>query len=100
MTERDAIRRAGAKLRAIRERLGLTVREVERRSLKLGAERQNRDFVLSRAWITDVEKGRFVPGTFKTVALSLIYQLTIADIHAFFGIAPGDITKEAGLFSA
>jgi transcriptional regulator with XRE-family HTH domain len=99
MTERDVLRRAGAKLKGIRLRLGLSVREVERRSLKLVAERQNRDFSLSRAWITDVEKGRFVPGIFKTVSLSLIYQLTIAEMHAFFGIKPSDITKDRAIFS-
>jgi transcriptional regulator with XRE-family HTH domain len=99
MTDPDVLLRAGAKLKRIRMRLGLSVREVERRSMKLVAERQNRDFVLSRAWITDVEKGRFAPGTFKIVSLSLIYQLTIAEIHAFFGIKPGDITKERSIFS-
>ncbi len=100
MTERDVMRQAGAKLKSIRVRLGLSVREVERRSLILVAERQNRDFVLSRAWITDVEKGRFVPGIFKIVSLGLIYQRSIAEIHAFFGVNPGDITKEWTLFSA
>src|ERR1700737_747200 len=98
MTDHEAIQRAGAKLRKIRERLGLSVREVARRSMKLVAERQNRDFSLSRAWINDVEQGRFVPGTFKIVSLSLIYRMTIAEIHALFGIKPGDITKERPLF--
>jgi transcriptional regulator with XRE-family HTH domain len=98
MTEPDVMRRAGAKLKAIRMRLGLSVREVARRSLILVAERQNRDFSLSRAWINDVEKGRFVPGTFKIASLSVIYPLTIAEIHGLFGIEPGEITKERPLF--
>jgi transcriptional regulator with XRE-family HTH domain len=98
MTERDVLRRAGAKLKKIRERLGLSVREVARRSQLVIAERHNRDFSLSRAWINDVEKGRFVPGTFKIVSLSVIYQTTIAEIHALYGIQPGDITKERPLF--
>src|SRR5580700_2572401 len=98
MTERDVLRRAGAKLKRIRERLGLSVREVARRSQLVIAERQNRDFSLSRGWITDVEKGRFVPGTFKIVSLGVIYQMTIAEIHAHYGIQPGDITKERPLF--
>ena len=98
MTESDVLRQAGAKLKSIRVRLGLSVREVERRSLKLVAERQNRDFSLSKAWITDIEKGRFVPGIFKIVSLGLIYQMTIAEIHALFGIQPGDITKESAIF--
>jgi hypothetical protein len=98
MTEPEAVLRAGAILKKIRVRLGLSIREVERRSLKLVAERQNRDFVLPKAWITDVEKGRFVPGTFKIVSLSLIYCMTIAEIHMIYGIKPGDITKERPLF--
>lgn len=79
-------------------RLGLSLREVERRSLKLVAERQNRDYSLSRTWITDIEKGRFVPGTFKVASLSVIYQLTIAEIHAIYGIDPGDIVKDRMIF--
>jgi transcriptional regulator with XRE-family HTH domain len=99
MTERDVLRRAGANLKKIRERLGLSVREVARRSQLIVAERQNRDFSLSRAWINDIEKGRFAPGIFKIVSLSVIYQMTIAEVHALYGIKPGDITKERPLFS-
>jgi transcriptional regulator with XRE-family HTH domain len=98
MTRPEVILRAGVKLKTIRVRLGLSVRELERRSLKLVEERQNRDFFLSRAWITDIEKGRFIPGIFKIVSLSVLYQLTIAEIHALYGIEPGDIAKEGALF--
>jgi predicted transcriptional regulator len=98
MTEKEIVLRAGAKLNRIRVRLGLSIREVERRSLALAAERQNRDFSLSRAWIHDVEKGRFVPGTFKIVSLGLIYGMTIAEIHALYDIKAADITKERPLF--
>ena len=98
MTEPEVMLRAGAKLKRTRVRLGLSVREVERRSLALAAERQNPDFSLSHAWINDVEKGRFVPGTFKIVSLTIIYRMTIAEIHALYGIKPADITKERPLF--
>lgn len=99
MTDPVLVKQAGARLRKIRLRLGLSIREVERRSLQLAAERQNRDYALSRTWIMYVEKGRFVPGTFKIVSLGLIYQMTIAEIHELFGVKPGDIVKESGLFS-
>lgn len=99
MTDLDVMRRAGEKLKRIRVRLGLSIREVERRSLKLAVERQNPDYSLSRASIGDIEKGRFVPGTFKIATLCEVYKLTIADIHAFYGIQPGDITKERPLFA-
>jgi transcriptional regulator with XRE-family HTH domain len=98
MTDPDTIRRAGAKLKAIRARLGLSLREVGRLSLKLVAERGNSEFGLSRAWLTDIEKGRFVPGTFKIASLSTIYQLSIAEIHRLYGFEPGDIVKQRPLF--
>jgi len=98
MTNPDTIRRAGAKLKAIRMRLGRSLREVGRLSLKLVAERRNREFSLSRAWLTDIEMGRFVPGTFKIASLSRIYQLSIAEIHRLYGFEPGDIVKQRPLF--
>jgi transcriptional regulator with XRE-family HTH domain len=98
MTDPDTIRRAGAKLKSIRLRLGLSLREVGRLSLKLVEERRNREFLLSRAWLTDIEKGRFVPGTFKIASLSTIYQLSIAEIHRLYGFEPGDIVKQRPLF--
>lgn len=98
MTEREVLRQAGATLKKTRMRLGLSVREVERRSLAFAAERQNQDFSLSKTWITDIEMGRFVPGTFKMETLRLIYGLTIAEIQTLYGIKPGDITKEQPLF--
>jgi transcriptional regulator with XRE-family HTH domain len=98
MTDQDLLRQGGAKLRKIRLRLGLSAREVERRSLKFVAEQQNADYHLSRAWIRDVERGRFAPGIFKSVSVSAIYHLSVAEIHEFFGIKPRDIAKESGLF--
>lgn len=89
---------AGAKLKKIRLRLGLTIREVERRGLKLVADRQNRDFNISRAWLTDIENGRFVPGGFKMVSLGEIYGLPIAEIQRFYGMQPGDIINERPVF--
>lgn len=66
--------------------------------MKLVAERGNREFGLSRAWLTDIEKGRFVPGTYKIASLSTIYQLSLAEIHRLYGFEPGDIVTRRPLF--
>ncbi len=79
-------------------RLGLSLREVERRSLEIVAAHENSEFNISRAWLTDIEMGRFVPGSFKVVSLSEIYGLTIAQIHKFYGIQHGDIFGEWPVF--
>jgi len=98
MTDPVTIRRAGETLKAMRVRLGLSLREVARRSLKLVAERGNREFGLSRAWLADIEKGMFVPGTYKIASLSTIYQLSIAEINRLYGFERGDIVTRRPLF--
>jgi transcriptional regulator with XRE-family HTH domain len=97
MTDPDVMRKAGEKLKKIRLRLGLSIREVERLSLELVAERQSPDLHLSRNWIASVERGRFFPGTLKGFTLSLILRMDIAEIHALYGFKPGDIAKEIRL---
>jgi transcriptional regulator with XRE-family HTH domain len=100
MAPDEELVRAGKKLRRIRERRGLSVREVQRRSDRLAQERGNREYFLSRAWIMDIEAGRFLPGIFKTVSLGVLYDVTVPEIHAIFGIKPGDMVKERALSGA
>jgi transcriptional regulator with XRE-family HTH domain len=97
MTRPEAIVRAGAKLRRIRVRLGLSARDVERLSMELAAERHNPYLSFSRTWITDVETGRFVPGSFKMASLAEIYGMDLAEIHKLYGVSR-DITKERPAF--
>jgi transcriptional regulator with XRE-family HTH domain len=99
MTRSEAIVRAGAKLRAIRVRLGLSVRDIEKLSIELAKNRHNPYLSFSRTWITDVENGRFVPGSFKMASLSEIYGMDLVEIHKLYGVPPGgDITKERPVF--
>src|SRR5262250_2041693 len=86
--------RAGAKLRRIRQRLGLSVRDAERITHEMATERHNPFLALSRTWITDVETGRFVPGSFKMASLAEIYGMALHEIHRLYGLRPGDITNQ------
>jgi hypothetical protein len=78
-------------------RLGLSTRDVERLSMELAEERHNPYLSFSRTWITDVETGRFVPGSFKMASLAEIYGMDLADIHKLYGVSR-DITKERPAF--
>ena len=93
MTRLEELVRAGAKLRAIRVRLGLSARDVERVSMELAAERHNPYLSFSRTWITDVETGRFVPGSFKLASLAEIYGMDLDEIHKLYNMSR-DITME------
>lgn len=100
MNREELLVRGGAKLQKIRQRLGFSIREVQRRSQQVVQDRQNPDFFLSRAWLTDVEKGRLVPGIFKIATLGQLYGMTVAEIHGLFGMEAGDITKDRVVFGA
>jgi len=93
MARPEGIVRAGAKLRRIRVRLGLSTRDVERLSMELAQQRHNPYLSFSRTWITDVETGRFVPGSFKMASLAEIYGMELEEIHKLYNISR-DITTE------
>jgi transcriptional regulator with XRE-family HTH domain len=87
---------AGRRLRAERERLRLSTREVERLSRKIAEEKSNHEYALSHAWLTEVEFGKFLPSIYKLYSLTLIYKLNYSEVLGFFGINTGDIGKEEG----
>src|SRR6202162_2314929 len=93
MTRPEQNVRAGAKLRRIRVRLGLSARHVERLSMELAREPHNPYLAFSRTWITDVETGRFVPGSFKMASLAEIYGMELDELHKLYNVSR-DITKE------
>jgi len=45
----------GERLRALRESLGLSTRDVEEKSRKIAEERHNQEYHISHAWVTDIE---------------------------------------------
>jgi transcriptional regulator with XRE-family HTH domain len=85
---------AGRRLRAARERLGLSIREVERRSRSLADSKQNQEYYISHAWLSQIERGELTPGIFKIYTLSTIYQFRLDEVLAIFGIRAGDIGRE------
>jgi len=86
---------AGSHLRQIRERLGLTYREVQRASFSLAKMRSCPEFVLHISRLAEIENRSVVPSLHKLYALSVVYHLHPLEIfqwydiplHQFFGDA-------------
>lgn len=85
---------AGKWLRAQRERLRLSTRDVERLSYKIAQDKNSQDFCLSHNWLTEIENGKFTPNFCKLYSLCVIYKCDLDQILAFFGIRLRDISKE------
>ena len=80
-------------LREIRNRLGITTREVEEFSRTIAEDSQNEEFYISNAWLTQLENKKSVPSTYKLYSLSVIYRTKFNDLLAVFGIDSNAITR-------
>ena len=65
---------AGSRLRAEREALRLSSRDVERLSYEIAVARRDMRYYLSHSWVTDIENGKYKPSVLKLRSLSLIYR--------------------------
>jgi transcriptional regulator with XRE-family HTH domain len=85
---------AGQLLKAVRLRVRLSTRDVERLSRILAEEKKSRDYYISHAWLTDIENGEFAPSIYKLYSLSVIYKRSYDEILAYFGIRLGNLEQE------
>jgi transcriptional regulator with XRE-family HTH domain len=78
--------RPGEQLRELRNRLGITTREVEEFSRTIAEDSQNEEFYISDAWLTQLENKNSVPSMYKLYSLSAIYRTKFNDLLVVFGI--------------
>jgi transcriptional regulator with XRE-family HTH domain len=78
--------RPGDQLRDLRNRLGITTREVEEFSRTIAEDRQNEEFYISNAWLTQLENKNSIPSIYKLYSLSVIYRTKFNDLLMTFGI--------------
>ena len=76
----------GLRLRQVRERLGLTYRDVERASHELAARRGRPDFILHISRLADIENRGVVPGLHKLYTLATVYRLNPLELFRWYDV--------------
>src|SRR6266403_4080183 len=84
---------AGERLKALRESLGLTTRDVEEKSQGIAEERHNQEYHISHAWVTDIENGKFTPSIYKLQTLSAIYNRRFTELTSYYGVPVGELSR-------
>lgn len=84
---------AGPTLRALRHRLNISVREVERASGRIAKAKGDKRFRISNAWLSQLERGISEPGICKLFSLSVIYHLKFPDLMKLYDIDVDEIKK-------
>jgi transcriptional regulator with XRE-family HTH domain len=86
---------SGHKLRRIRERLNLRVRDVELASLKIADKYHNDDFAVLINRISEIENRNLVPSIHKLYSLCAIYRLDFQEVLEWYGISLGSLPADA-----
>jgi hypothetical protein len=90
----------GLRLRQVRERLGLTYRDVERASFQLAAHRGRSEYILHISRLADIENHGVVPSLHKVYTLGVVYHLNPLDIFRWYEIPIDDFFADASIFHA
>ena len=77
---------AGERLKEIRNRLGITTREVEEHSRRIAESEANDEFFISNSWLTQIENKENTPSIYKLLSLSVIYRTKFTDLLMLYGV--------------
>jgi transcriptional regulator with XRE-family HTH domain len=89
----------GQKLRRVRERLNLRVRDVEQASLKIADKYRNDDFTVLINRLSEIENRGLVPSMYKLYSLCAIYRLDFKEAMEWYGISLSSLPADSALAS-
>ena len=88
---------AGERLKKIRDRLNLTIRDVEEASRKIANRHKNDEFVVGLSRLSEIENKGVVPTIYRFYSLCAIYRLDLAEVLEWYAVALGELAADSGL---
>jgi transcriptional regulator with XRE-family HTH domain len=88
---------AGQKLKQVRERLGLTYREVEEYSGRIARVRGSEEYSIALSRLSDIENKRTMPSLYRLYSLCAIYRLEMTEVLSWYGILLSNLPADAAL---
>jgi transcriptional regulator with XRE-family HTH domain len=77
---------AGQKLKSLRNRRHITVRDVEQASRRIADAKGDKRFCISNSWLAQLENGDSEPSIWKLFSLSIIYRADLLDLLRLYNI--------------
>lgn len=87
--------RAGSKLKRVREKLGLTYRDVEKASQKIAARHRDDEYVIALSRLADIENKGTVPTIYKLYTLCAIYRLNFNETMRWYGVGLDNLVSDS-----
>jgi transcriptional regulator with XRE-family HTH domain len=88
---------AGQNLRTLRERLGLTMRDVENASAAIAEKHTSDEFAIPPSRLSDIETKGVVPSIYRLYSLSVIYRKDAREILAWYGVDLNRVAEDLHL---
>jgi transcriptional regulator with XRE-family HTH domain len=86
---------AGQRLRKIRDRLNMRVRDVEVASQKIAEKHGNDEFAIFINRLSEIENRGLVPSIFKLYSICAIYRLDFQEVLEWYGISMAHLPADA-----
>lgn len=77
---------AGEKLRALRQKLGFTLKDVEAASMQLVQRSNNPKYCLPESRLSHIESKGIIPSIYRLEALAIIYARPMSELLEWYGI--------------
>jgi transcriptional regulator with XRE-family HTH domain len=90
---------AGKSLRTLREKLGLTMRDVEMSSARLAEKYRNEEFSIPPSRLSDIETKGILPSIYRLYTLSVIYRRDLRELMSWYGVDMKNMPADLGLVS-
>lgn len=90
---------AGKSLRTLREKLGLTMRDVENSSARIAERYRNEEFSIPPSRLSDIETKGILPSIYRLYTLSVIYRRDLRELMSWYGVDLNNLAADLGLVS-
>src|ERR1039457_3700798 len=90
---------AGKSLRTLREKLGLTMRDIELSSARMAEKHRNEEFSIPPSRLSDIETKNVLPSIFRLYTLAVIYRRDLRELLAWYGVDMNNMAADLGLIS-
>jgi transcriptional regulator with XRE-family HTH domain len=77
----------GQKFRVLREKLGLTMRDIETASERIARKRDNEEYLVPISRLSDFETKGVIPSIYRLYSLAVIYRCDLREILLWYGIS-------------
>lgn len=84
---------AGSKLKSLRNRFNITVRQVEQASIRIADAKGDKRFRISNGWLAQLENGTSEPSICKLFTLSAIYHTDFRELARLYNVDIDEVGK-------